>query len=88
MEKKTLSGPIPFPLLEVVWDDAETSNGWENPKTPEPSLALSLGFLVAESDKHIILASTICKGDNNTNCRIQIPKAMVIRKKVIQNKAR
>ena len=77
MQKRILSGDAPFKLVEVIWDDAEAQTGWEDPpKKIKPAVAVTVGFLVAESDRHIIVASTIGTGENSTNLRLQIPRGM------------
>lgn len=73
-----------FPLVEVYWDDAATAHGWdEAPKTIKPQVALTVGFLVAESEDHLIIASSI-DDLGMTNSRIQIPKKMIIRSKLLR----
>lgn len=88
MRKRILSGDIPYDLVEVVWDDAEAQTGWEEPpKNMKPALALSIGFLVAESENHMVISSLIGNGENSTNLRIQIPKGMVVSRKTLQEKS-
>ena len=73
-----LSGPVPYRMMEVVWDDACTDIGWEGAnKKIKHELVLTVGFLVQNTDEHIVIASTICEGENDTNCRIQIPLGMI-----------
>lgn len=65
------------PIL-VVWDDAEVSNDWEvqtESAKLEEALVETLGFLVKETDKHLLIASTL--SDDHTNARTKIPKGMV-----------
>lgn len=65
-----------FPVVEIVWDDAATEMGWDvRPTAAEPQLCLSLGFLVFENEKYVILASTV-SGDH-VNSKIQIPRGMI-----------
>ena len=76
-----------YPLVEVWWDDAsEMEAGWTHEvKEPEPSLALSVGFLIHKGRKHIILAlDTDAQGQHNG--RAQIPRGMVKMLKVIRAK--
>jgi hypothetical protein len=72
-----LSGPVPFGMVEVVWDDAAADTGWEGVKPAKDELVLTVGFLTHVGDNHIIVASTICDGEFNTNCRLQIPIGMI-----------
>lgn len=72
-----------YPAVLVVWDDAEVSNDWdvqnENAELEE-ALVETLGFLVKETEKYYLVASTL-SGDH-TNARTKIPKGMT---KSIQN---
>jgi len=71
-----------YSLIEITWDDAATDSGWEDvPKKLEPSLAMTVGFLVRETKDHILVASTY--DDNHTNARIQIPKKLIKSRKEI-----
>ena len=72
-----------YPLIEITWDDAEVTNHWET--TAETivtdAMVTTVGFLVKETDTHLVIASTYA--DDLTNARIQIPKAMVKTRKTI-----
>ena len=71
-----------YPLIEVIWDDASTDNGWEPvPEALSPELVTTVGFLVRETEKHLLIASSY--DPNHTNGRIQIPIGMVTSRKVI-----
>lgn len=75
---KCLSGPIPYPLVELVWADASGDNGWDvGMKDYEEELCLTVGFLIHNDDKHVVVASTIHPGVYGTNARIIIPIGMV-----------
>lgn len=68
--------PYKYPLMVVVWDDAQSDTGWEEPpKTLEPSLATSVGFMIRQTSEHILLCGTF--DEENTNNRFQIPKAII-----------
>lgn len=65
------------PIL-VIWDDAEVSNDWEIQSEGDQlteALVETLGFLVKETDKHLLIASTL--SGEHTNARTKIPKGMV-----------
>ena len=70
----------PYPLVEILWDDAATESCWQ-----DPSLALqdqhvtTIGFLVKETEKYILIASTFA-GDH-VNASIQIPRAMIVKRR-------
>lgn len=71
-----------YPLIEVIWDDASTDNGWEPvPTELTPELVTTVGFLVRETDKHLLIANSY--DPNHTNGRIQIPVGMIVSRKVI-----
>ena len=67
-----------YPAVLITWDDAEVSNDWaiqgESPELEE-ALVETLGFLVKETEKYYLVASTL-SGDH-TNARTKIPKGMV-----------
>lgn len=66
-----------FDLVEVVWDDAESGQGWEAaPESLEEKLAISVGFKIRETKKHLLICHTIDAADQ-TNGRLQIPKGMI-----------
>ncbi len=80
------SGPVPIPFVEVVWDDAESSNGWEYELKVKPALVLTAGFLVSETEDHIVIASTVSPDKDGTvhhNCRLQIPTKMVLSRRTL-----
>jgi hypothetical protein len=74
-----------------VWDDAECDVGWESEFTPILRPVLTLGFVIAETKKHIVVSSTISRdqdnGTNLHNCRIQIPKKMILSRRELIKKA-
>lgn len=69
-----------YPLVEVKWEDAATSHGWESPeeirKDSDDEIAITVGFLVRESQSFIWIASTV-DSEGNNNARIKIPRAMI-----------
>lgn len=78
-----MAGKRKYDAVLVVWDDAEVSNDWEVQVegTPlEEALVETLGFLVKETDKYYVVASTLSA--DHTNARTKIPKGMI---KSIQN---
>lgn len=68
----------PFPIVQVIWTDAETSQGWEHMDEEKPTVpeVVTVGFLVKESDSVVLVASTIGH-DRSHNSRISIPKGMI-----------
>lgn len=81
-KSKSTSTPYKYPLIEVIWDDASTDNGWEPvPDQLVPELVTTVGFLVRETEQHILIANSY--DPNHTNGRIQIPIRMVVSRKVL-----
>lgn len=76
-EVPCLSGPVPYPMVEVVWDDAAQDSGWDKAKPPKDELVLTVGFLTSKGDNHIVVSSSICSGEYDTNGRMQIPIGMI-----------
>lgn len=76
-----------YDLLEVWWDDASSIRGGWAGKTEKIDLemALSVGFLIQETDDHIRLASDT-DGDGSHNGRTQIPKGMIKKIRVLRKK--
>lgn len=70
-----------FPkLVFVQWYDAETHLGWEQNSdlVAKAPLIYTIGFLVAESDDSIIIASTVGQAGQDSNARILIPLGMIV----------
>jgi len=79
------SGEYKFDLVEIIWDDAETDDGWkEVPEKLEEKLAMTIGFRVKETKKHVLIVHTI--DGENTNGRMQIPKGMIKKLTVLKTK--
>lgn len=76
-----------FDLVEVIWDDATTLDGWSDDADElRPCLVLSVGFLVKKTKNHIVLAQDIAP-DGHAHGRGQIPiGGMVKRIKVLKKK--
>jgi hypothetical protein len=75
-----------FPLVEVWWDDATgLKAGWTQELDEiEFALVLSVGFLIKETEGHIIIAQDI-DSDGAHNSRSQIPSGMIKKMKVLRN---
>lgn len=66
-----------FDLVEVIWDDAESGEGWDKaPEKLEEKLSITVGFKIRETKKHLLICHTIDAGDQ-TNGRFQIPRGMI-----------
>ena len=87
--KRVKATNYPYNLVEVLWHDAETTNGWEDEHENDPivPLCLTVGFLIKENEKLVCIASTT--GDDRThNSRIIIPRGMIQNVKVIKKATR
>lgn len=67
-----------YPVVLIEWDDAEVSNDWEEipvgKEEMEEGLVETIGFLVRETEKYYLVASTLAA--SHTNARTKIPKGM------------
>jgi hypothetical protein len=62
----------------IEWDDASVDNSWGDPEHIEIDATpnVTVGFLVKETDKHIVVVSTY-SSELWVNARVQIPKGMI-----------
>lgn len=76
-----------FDMIECVWEDAcDLPQGWKEGRTKaEPHYVISVGFLVNQTTKHLILAID-ADIEANHNGRTQIPIGMVKKIKVLRAK--
>lgn len=78
-----------YSLVEVWWDDATSlAHGWKSNEEFKkeallPEMVLSVGFLIAEANDHIVLAMDVDK-DGQHNQRSQVPRSMVKHLRVIR----
>jgi hypothetical protein len=72
-----------FQLVEIRWDDAAASNSWERPEhmALDPQIVITVGFVVKENKKHMVIASTY--DETHVNAAIQIPKSMIVSRKLL-----
>jgi len=78
-----LSGPTPYKLVEIVWDDASADCSWlivDQHKEIERELCLTVGFLAKEDKKRVLIAGTLSQDDDDIhiNNTISIPKGMIV----------
>lgn len=81
----------PYKVVEVIWLDSETDSDWQ---TVTELLEYSeldcrtVGYLVADRDNSIIIASSIGLGrkDTSVNSAITIPKAAILEIKDLRRK--
>lgn len=74
-------------MVEVWWDDAAgLQHGWmDRTETPKAQMVISVGFLIVDTDDHIIIASDTDDGGAH-NGRTQIPQGMVKYIKILRKK--
>ena len=69
-----------YPIVEVIWDDAEGDAGWQDPPDElHPTLVRQIGFLVKETPKYVFLAAAYIdsKEDKQISSTDKIPKGMI-----------
>lgn len=76
-----------YDMVEVTWDDAAgQAHGWTaKNETVEPYIVLSVGFLIKETEHHIVIAQDT-DGEGSHNGRSQIPRGMVKKLRVLRKK--
>lgn len=76
-----------YDLVEIWWDDASALDaGWtEKVEEPEPQMCISVGFLIKQTEKHVIIAMDL-DPEGKHNGRSQIPVGMVKHTKILRKK--
>ena len=76
--RKSRKPKFRYPLVWILWDDASVDNSWGDPETLEIDATpnVTVGFLVKETDNHVVVVSTYSHEDW-VNARVQIPKGMI-----------
>ena len=75
-----------YPLVHIEWDDASDLDfGWKQDEDLKPTeeIITSVGFLVKETENHIVLASCVA-ADGFHNGHFQIPKALIKEQKTLR----
>ena len=63
-------------IVRVTWHDALAVACWTKAAHPmEPQVCVTVGFLVAEDDHHVLIAATI--SDDEYTAGMQIPRGMI-----------
>lgn len=85
MASKTKKTKQIYPIVEIVWEDISNHEaGWlDTVDEVNPMIISSVGFLVKETDKHLVLAMDLAS-DNQHNQRAQIPLSVVRSRKVLR----
>lgn len=71
---------LPIELIE--WVDAVADIGWEDGKALDVHTCYSVGKVVHETERAIIIAGTFSDNED-TNCRMAIPKAWIVSRRSI-----
>lgn len=65
-----------YPLVHIVWDDAAVlGEGWKDSFDPKPQLVDTVGFLIKETEDHVVVASTVSLDEHTGH--FQIPRLMI-----------
>ncbi len=72
----------------VKWDDASSRSSWEDLDDYDPKqyIAETIGFLVKEDEKRVIIAGTVCKDHNRGSDFTTIPRGMILEMHKIRSK--
>jgi hypothetical protein len=67
-----------YPLECIQWDDASSDSGWHSAADVklEAQMVTTLGFVIKENEKYILIAHTY-SGDDFVGW-FQIPKAIIV----------
>lgn len=72
-----------LPIEIIEWVDAVADVGWDDGKELDIATVFSVGKVVHETERAIIIAGTFSEDDVDTNCRMAIPKAWIVSRRVI-----
>jgi len=66
----------------IEWEDIQAYAGWQDISSYGTSRAISVGFLLRDDDKSLVLAGTLCQetGGEEANNAIVIPQGCVTKK--------
>ena len=70
-----------YPIVSVRWTDAHTTDAWrsiEEALEDEPAFVTTVGFLLEDSKKRVLVASTL-SADELISSTMEIPKGMVVK---------
>lgn len=72
----------------VTWVDSQSEDGWTEIDTLEPKAALceTVGFVVAETDEILCIASTVEESINQCCCIMHIPQHAIQSRKRVKKK--
>lgn len=74
-------------ILEIFWYDSWANTGWRNDEQQGTTVSSfncsTIGYLVNEDAKHIVLAQTLSLNDEQHGSIFVIPKVNIIKKSLI-----
>jgi len=85
MKKKKRSTALKWPLsrrVEIHWQDAGSSTGWRSKDETakmDPLACRSLGYLVIQTKKKIVLAASQSVSNGDIGDRMVIPRSWVLK---------
>jgi hypothetical protein len=73
--------------MEVFWYDSWAQTGWRHDDEPKAEIATftcsTVGYLVNENTKHIVLAQTLSMDDEQHGSIFVIPKVNITKKSIL-----
>ena len=80
---------IPYPLVEIVWDDATSNNdAWVHlDDVSAPARVNTTGFLVKETDAAVTIAGSVAADEDSIETvgnTMTIPKGMIVSRKEVR----
>jgi hypothetical protein len=70
------------PIVYIEWVDAVSDGGWEDEVKVDIHPVRTIGYLVAETNDGICLASTV--SGEMSNARMHIPKSWIVKRKEVK----
>ena len=61
-------------IVVVEWEDIQSADNWNDDEVPETYGAKSVGWLLEDSAKHVILATSYSDDDERWSGYLTIPK--------------
>lgn len=80
---------IPYPIVEVIWDDAASnSQSWVDlDDIVEPEQVNTTGFLVKETDEYVTVAASVSNEEDHIKTvgnTMTIPKGMIVSRREVK----
>jgi hypothetical protein len=77
---------VKMKMIYIEWIDAESIDAWEDYDSAnrDAPVIKTLGFLIRETKKYVVIALSIDETNEKCSNRIQIPTGMIKKKRVIK----